>query len=126
MDSAVCGNIALNQNAPECEAQDIELPDEPDATSVPVDNVEEATSESEEAVEAKGEVSIQALTYVESLIIQAVEDVAQAEGRSPISMLPRRISTKISVNFSGCGEPTPICCAKSALSWTRRFSLPNR
>ena len=79
LDAAVCGNIALNQSAPEGEAQDIELPDEPDATPVPVDDVEEATSELEEAVEAQGEVSIQALTYVESLISQAAEAVVQAE-----------------------------------------------
>ena len=38
-----------------------------------------ATSELEEAVEAQGEVSIQALTYVESLISQAAEAVVQAE-----------------------------------------------
>lgn len=79
LDAAVCGNIALNQSAPEGEAQDIELPDEPDATPVPVDDVEEATSELEKAVEAQGEVSIQALTYVESLISQAAEAVVQAE-----------------------------------------------
>ena len=79
LDAAVCGNIALNQSAPEGEAQDIQLPDEPDATPVPVDDVDSATSELEEAVEAQGEVSIQALTYVESLISQAAEAVVQAE-----------------------------------------------
>lgn len=79
LDAAVCGNIALNQTAPEGEAQDIQLPDEPDATPAPVDDVDAATSELEEAVEAQGEVSIQALTYVESLISQAAEAVVQAE-----------------------------------------------
>lgn len=79
LDAAVCGNIALNQTAPEGEAQDIDLPDEPDATPAPVDDVDAATSELEEAVEAQGEVSIQALTYVESLISQAAEAVVQAE-----------------------------------------------
>ena len=79
LDAAVCGNIALNQSAPEGEAQDIQLPDEPDATPAPVDDVDAATSELEEAIEAQGEVSIQALTYVESLISQAAEAVVQAE-----------------------------------------------
>lgn len=79
LDAAVCGNIALNQSAPEGEAQDIQLPDEPDATPAPVDDVDAATSELEDAVEAQGEVSIQALTYVESLISQAAEAVVQAE-----------------------------------------------
>ena len=79
LDAAVCGNIALNQSAPEGEAQDIQLPDEPDATPVPVDDVDAAKSELEEAVEAQGEVSIQALTYVESLISQAAEAVVQVE-----------------------------------------------
>ena len=79
LDAAVCGNIALNQTAPEGEAQDIQLPDEPYATPAPVDDVDAATSELEDAVEAQGEVSIQALTYVESLISQAAEAVVQAE-----------------------------------------------
>lgn len=79
LDAAVCGNIALNQSAPEGEAQDIQLPNEPDATPAPVDDVDAATSELEDAVEAQGEVSIQALTYVESLISQAAEAVVQAE-----------------------------------------------
>ena len=67
------------KSAPEGEAQDIQLPDEPYATPAPVDDVDAATSELEEAVEAQGEVSIQALTYVESLISQAAEAVVQAE-----------------------------------------------
>ena len=79
LDASVCENIALNQTGPEGDEPDIELPDEPDATPVPVDNVGDAVEELQEIVAGEGEVSIQVLTYTESLIQQAADAVVQAE-----------------------------------------------
>ena len=71
--------IALNQTEPDGETQDINLPDEPEARPVPVDDVGDAVEELQEIVASKGEVSIQVLTYTESLIQQAADAVVQAE-----------------------------------------------
>ena len=79
LDAAVCEKIALNQTGPDGETQDIDLPDEPEATPVPVDDVGEAVEELQEIVVSEGEVSIQVLTYTESLIQQAADAVVQAE-----------------------------------------------
>ena len=74
LDTAVCEKIALNQTEP-----DIDLPDEPEATPVPVDDVSDAVEELQEIVASEGEVSIQVLTYAENLIQQAADAVVQAE-----------------------------------------------
>ena len=79
LDARLCEKIALNQTGPDGDEQDIDLPDEPDATPVPVDDVGAATGELNEIVESEGEVSIQVLTYTENLISQAAEAVVQAE-----------------------------------------------
>ncbi len=79
LDASLCENIALNQTEPEGEIQPIELPDEPDATPVPVDDIGAAAEELNEIVQSEGEVSIQVLTYTENLISQAAEAVVQAE-----------------------------------------------
>ena len=79
LDAAVCEKIALNQTGPDGETQDIDLPDEPEATPVPIDNVGDAVEELQEIVASEGEVSIQVLTYTESLIQQAADAVVQAE-----------------------------------------------
>ena len=79
LDASQCEKIALNQPEPEGDEQDIDLPDEPDATPVPVDDVGAATGELNEIVASEGEVSIQVLTYTENLISQAAEAVVQAE-----------------------------------------------
>ena len=79
LDAGVCEKIALNQTGPDGETQDIDLPDEPDATPVPVDDVGDAVEELQEIVAVEGEVSIQVLTYTESLIQQAADAVVQAE-----------------------------------------------
>ena len=79
LDASTCEKIALNQTAPDGETQDIDLPDEPGATPVPVDDVSDAVEELQEIVQTEGEVSIQVLTYTESLIQQAADAVVQAE-----------------------------------------------
>lgn len=79
LDASVCEKIALNQTEPDGETQDIDLPEEPEATPVPVDDVGDAVEELQEIVASKGEVSIQVLTYTESLIQQAADAVVQAE-----------------------------------------------
>ena len=79
LDATLCEKIALNQTEPDGETQDIDLPDEPDATPVPVDDVGAATGELNDIVASEGEVSIQVLTYTENLISQAAEAVVQAE-----------------------------------------------
>ena len=79
LDAGVCEKIALNQTEPDGETQDIDLPDEPDATPVPVDDVGTAVDELQDIVAVEGEVSIQVLTYTESLIQQAADAVVQAE-----------------------------------------------
>ena len=79
LDAAVCEKIALNQTGPDGETQDIDLPDEPEATPVPVGDVGDAVDELQEIVQTEGEVSIQVLTYTESLIQQAADAVVQAE-----------------------------------------------
>ena len=79
LDANLCENIALNQTEPDGETQDIDLPDEPEATPVPVDDVGDAVEELQEIVASEGEVSIQVLTYTESLIQQAADAVVQAE-----------------------------------------------
>ena len=77
--ASLCQNIALDQTEPKGDEQDIDLPDEPDATPVPVDDVGGALDELQEIVSAEGEVSIQVLTYTENLIQQAADAVVQAE-----------------------------------------------
>ena len=79
LDSSLCEKIALNQTGPDGDEQDIDLPDEPDATPVPIDDVGDAVEELQEIVASEGEVSIQVLTYTESLIQQAADAVVQAE-----------------------------------------------
>ena len=79
LDSSLCEKIALNQTGPDGDEQDIDLPDEPDATPVPIDDVGDAVEELQEIVAVEGEVSIQVLTYTESLIQQAADAVVQAE-----------------------------------------------
>ena len=79
LDAGVCEKIVLNQTGPDGETQDIDLPDEPDATPVPIDDVGDAVEELQEIVASEGEVSIQVLTYTESLIQQAADAVVQAE-----------------------------------------------
>ena len=79
LDAALCENIALNQTQPDGETQDIDLPDEPEATPVPVEDVGDVVDELQEIVQAEGEVSIQVLTYTENLIQQAADAVVQAE-----------------------------------------------
>ena len=79
LDASVCEKIALNQTEPDGEEPDIDLPDEPEATPVPVDDVGDAVEELQEIVASEGEVSIQVLTYTESLIQQAADAVVQAE-----------------------------------------------
>ena len=79
LDAGVCEKIALNQTGPDGETQDIDLPDEPDATPMPIDDVGDAADELQEIVASEGEVSIQVLTYTESLIQQAADAVVQAE-----------------------------------------------
>ena len=79
MDASLCEKIALNQTGPDGDEQDIDLPDEPDATPVPIDDVGDAVDELQEIVASEGEVSIQVLTYTENLIQQAADAVVQAE-----------------------------------------------
>ena len=79
LDASLCERITLNQTGIDDDEPDIELPDEPDATPVPVDDVGVATGELNEIVAAEGEVSIQVLTYTENLIQQAADAVVQAE-----------------------------------------------
>ncbi len=79
LDANLCENIALNQTEPEGETQPIDLPDEPDATPVPIDDVGVAVDELQDIVQQQGEVSIQVLIYTESLIQQAADAVVQAE-----------------------------------------------
>ena len=79
LDAGLCEKIALDQTQPDGDEQDIDLPDEPDATPVPIDDVGAATGELNEIVAVEGEVSIQVLTYTESLIQQAADAVVQAE-----------------------------------------------
>ena len=79
LDAGVCEKIALNQTGPDGETQDIDLPDEPYATPVPIDDVGDVVEELQEIVASEGEVSIQVLTYTESLISQAADAVVQAE-----------------------------------------------
>ena len=79
LDANLCENIALNQTEPEGETQPIDLPDEPDATPVPIDDVGVAVDELQDIVQQQGEVSIQVLIYTESLIQQAANAVVQAE-----------------------------------------------
>ena len=79
LDADLCENIALNQTQPDGDEPDIDLPDEPEATPVPVDDVGDAVDELQEIVQSEGEVSIQVLTYTESLIQQAADAVVQAE-----------------------------------------------
>ena len=79
LDATLCEKITLNQTEPDGDEQDIGLPDEPDATPVPVDDVGAATGELNEIVASEGEVSIQVLTYTEILIQQAADAVVQAE-----------------------------------------------
>ena len=79
LDATLCEKIALNQTEPDGDTQDIDLPDEPDATPVPIDDVGDAVEELQEIVASEGEVSIQVLTYTESLIQQAADAVVQAE-----------------------------------------------
>ena len=79
LDAGVCEKIALNQTEPDGETQDIDLPDEPNATPVPIEDVGDAVEELQEIVASEGEVSIQVLTYTESLIQQAADAVVQAE-----------------------------------------------
>ena len=79
LDASVCERIALNQTGPDSDEPEIDLPDEPEATPVPVDDVGDAVNELQEIVQAEGEVSIQVLTYTESLIQQAADAVVQAE-----------------------------------------------
>ena len=79
LDTGVCEKIALNQTQLDGDEQDIDLPDEPDATPVPIDHVGDAVEELQEIVAVEGEVSIQVLTYTESLIQQAADAVVQAE-----------------------------------------------
>ena len=78
LDATLCEKIALNHTGPDGETQDIDLPDEPDATPVPIDDVSDAVDELQEIVASEGEVSIQVLTYTESLIQQAADAVVQA------------------------------------------------
>ena len=79
LDASLCERITLNQTGIDDDEPDIELPDEPDATPVPIDDVGAATGELNEIVAAEGEVSIQVLTYTENLIQQAADAVVQAE-----------------------------------------------
>ena len=79
LDANLCANIALDQTQPDGDEQDIDLPDEPDATPVPIDDVGDAVDELQEIVATEGEVSIQVLTYTENLIQQAADAVVQAE-----------------------------------------------
>ena len=79
LDAGVCEKIALNQTGLDGETQDIALPDEPDATPVPIDDVGDAVDELQKIVASEGEVSIQVLTYTESLIQQAADAIVQAE-----------------------------------------------
>ena len=79
LDASLCEKIALNQTEPDGDEQDINLPDEPDATPVPIEDVGDAVEELQEIVASEGEVSIQVLTYTESLISQAADAVVQAE-----------------------------------------------
>lgn len=79
LDANLCENIVLNQTEPDGETRDIDLPDEPEATPVPIDDVGEAVDDLQEIVASEGEVSIQVLTYTESLIQQAADAVVQAE-----------------------------------------------
>ncbi len=79
LDASVCEKIALNQTEPEGETREIDLPNEPEATPVPVNDVGDAVDELQEMVASEGEVSIQVLTYTESLIQQAADAVVQAE-----------------------------------------------
>ena len=77
--ASVCEKIALDQTEPDGETRNIDLPDEPEATPVPVDDVGDAVGQLQEIVQAEGEVSIQALTYTENLMQQAADAVVQAE-----------------------------------------------
>ena len=79
LDTSLCEKIALNQTGPDGDEQDIDLPDEPDTTPVPVDDVGDAVDELQDLVASEGEVSIQVLTYTENLIQQAADAVVQAE-----------------------------------------------
>ena len=79
LDASLCENIALDQTQPDGDEQDIDLPDEPDATPVPIDDVGSAVDELQGIVVSEGEVSIQVLTYTENLIQQAADAVVQAE-----------------------------------------------
>lgn len=79
LDASVCEKIALNQTEPDGDEPDIDLPEEPEATPVPIDDVGDAIDELQEVVASEGEVSIQVLTYTESLIQQAADAVVQAE-----------------------------------------------
>ena len=79
LNADLCEKISLNQTGPDGETQDIDLPDEPETTPVPVDDVGDAVEELQEIVQAEGEVSIQVLTYTENLIQQAADAVVQAE-----------------------------------------------
>ena len=79
LDASLCENITLDQTQPDGDEQDIDLPDEPDATPVSIDDVGDAVDELQEIVATEGEVSIQVLTYTESLIQQAADAVVQAE-----------------------------------------------
>ena len=54
LDASLCEKIALNQTGPDGDEQDIGLPDEPDATPVPVDDVGAATGELNEIVASEG------------------------------------------------------------------------
>ena len=79
LDASLCERIALNQTGPDGDEQNIDLPDEPDATPVPIDDVGSAVDELQGIVVSEGEVSIQVLTYTENLIQQAADAVVQAE-----------------------------------------------
>ena len=78
LDANVCEKVAVNQTGPDGEEPDIDLPDEPDVTPIPVDYVGDVVDELQEIVASEGEVSIQVLTYTESLIQQAADAVVQA------------------------------------------------
>ena len=80
LDASLCENITLDQTQPDGDEQDIDLPDEPDATPVYLSTMSaDAVDELQEIVATEGEVSIQVLTYTESLIQQAADAVVQAE-----------------------------------------------
>ena len=69
----------LNQTESEGDEPNIDLPDEPEATPVAIDDVGVAVDELQALVAAEGEVSIQVLAYTENLIQQAADAVVQAE-----------------------------------------------